>query len=63
MLGVMFRSFLKDEAGATAIEYALIGTLVAIAIMGTMAILGDSLEGLFNTRTADVLTEQAGKIP
>lgn len=62
MLGMKFRSFLTDEAGATAIEYALIGTLIAMAIVGTATILGGSLQGLFNNGTAEVLTDQAGKI-
>ncbi|MES2641503.1 MAG: Flp family type IVb pilin [Myxococcota bacterium] len=30
-MGRAFDAFIRDEAGATAIEYALIGTLVAVA--------------------------------
>lgn len=62
MLAMKFRSFLTDEAGATAMEYALIGTLIAMAIIGTATILGGSLQGLFNNGTSEVLTNQAGKI-
>ena len=58
----LIQNFLRDESGATAIEYALIGTLIAMAILGTFVALGNSLTGLFDTGTADVLTNQAGKI-
>ncbi len=42
-----FRSFLKDESGATAIEYGLIAALVAIAAIGALTALGDSLTDIF----------------
>jgi len=29
----MFRRFIEDECGATAIEYGLIGTLISLAII------------------------------
>ena len=58
----LIQNFLRDDGGATAIEYALIGTLIAMAILGTFVVLGNSLTGLFETGTADVLTNQAGKI-
>ena len=50
--------FLRDESGATAIEYALLGTLVAVAIAGSFAVLGNSLIELFNQRTANVIADQ-----
>lgn len=62
MLAEMIRSFCKDEIGATAIEYALIGTLIAMVILASVAVLGNGLQGLFNNGTAEVLTDQAGKI-
>jgi pilus assembly protein Flp/PilA len=40
---------LKDESGATAIEYGLIAALVAIAAMGGMRLLGTSLNSMFST--------------
>lgn len=40
-------NFLKDEEGATAIEYGLIAALVAVAILGVLATLGDELKDLF----------------
>ena len=42
----MFARFLKDESGATAIEYGLIATLIAVAIITGATALG----GALNTR-------------
>ncbi len=38
-----------DESGATAIEYALIGCLIAVVSIGSMTALGNSAVGLFGT--------------
>ena len=43
------RSFLKDREGVTAIEYALIAGLIAVASFGAMQFLGTSLQNLFST--------------
>jgi len=40
--------FYKDESGATAIEYGLIATLIAVAIMVGAGFLGNSLNTKFN---------------
>ncbi len=40
--------FLKDEPGATAIEYALIAALVAVAAVAALDAMGDSLIDIFN---------------
>ncbi len=39
--------FLKDESGATAIEYGLIAAGIAIAIIAAVGLLGDTLSALF----------------
>ena len=39
--------FLKDESGATAIEYGLIAALVGVAIIATVSALGTSLSSVF----------------
>ena len=44
----MIRKFLKDENGATAIEYGLIAALVAVACIVALEALGNGLSGLFN---------------
>ncbi|MDR3476085.1 MAG: Flp family type IVb pilin [Devosia sp.] len=40
--------FLKDESGATAIEYGLIAALIAVGIIVAATTLGGSLSDLFN---------------
>jgi pilus assembly protein Flp/PilA len=39
---------LKNEDGATAIEYGLIAALVAVAAITAMTSVGTSLTGIFN---------------
>ena len=43
----IFASFVKDESGATAIEYGLIAALVSVAAIGALGLMGDSLESIF----------------
>jgi len=43
--------FLKDEAGATAIEYGLIAAGIALALIAILKQLGLTLEGIFTTLT------------
>jgi pilus assembly protein Flp/PilA len=50
----MIRKFLRDESGATAIEYGLIAALVAVAIIVALQALGSSLDGLFTTVSTKV---------
>ena len=43
----MIGKFFRDEAGATAIEYALIGTLISIAILGGSLMVGDEVRSMY----------------
>jgi len=43
-----FRKLLKNEKGATAIEYGLIAALIAVAAIGAMTTLGNNLGATFN---------------
>lgn len=43
----LIRSFLKDESGATAIEYGLIAALVGIAINAGLSALATDLNEIF----------------
>ena len=43
----MIKNFVKDESGATAIEYGLIAALVAVAIIFALTALGDELSNIF----------------
>ena len=40
--------FVRDESGATAIEYGLIAALVSVAAIGAMGALGNSLGNIFS---------------
>ena len=62
MLAVTIKAFNRDERGATVIEYGLIGALISIALIASTAVFGESLQGLFNNGTAEVLAQQAAKI-
>jgi pilus assembly protein Flp/PilA len=44
-----FVKLLRDEDGATAIEYGLIAALISIAAVTVMATVGTNLSGVFNT--------------
>ena len=44
--------FVKDESGATAIEYGLIAALIAVVIIGAVTTLGTSLNGTFGKVSA-----------
>ena len=43
-----FKRFLKDEDGATAIEYGLIAALIAVAIIAMVRAVGGSLSSTFS---------------
>jgi pilus assembly protein Flp/PilA len=45
----IFARFLKDESGATAIEYGLIAALISVALIAGATTLGNSLSTTFNT--------------
>jgi pilus assembly protein Flp/PilA len=48
------KKFLKDESGATAIEYGLIAALIAVAIVGALTTLGGGLNTLFGNVNSDL---------
>ena len=50
-----FARFVKDESGATAIEYGLIAAGIAVAILTAVNAVGTDLTGLF-TRISAKLT-------
>jgi pilus assembly protein Flp/PilA len=54
-----FRRFVKDDSGATAIEYGLIAALVSVAIIGALSLLGDELNATF-TAVSDELNGAGG---
>jgi len=50
----MFKRFLKDESGATAIEYGLIAALIAVVIIGALQSLGGNIYGTFEKIATDI---------
>jgi pilus assembly protein Flp/PilA len=44
--------FVKDESGATAIEYGLIAALIAVAIISALGTVGNKVGGTFNNVAA-----------
>jgi pilus assembly protein Flp/PilA len=42
------KRLVADESGATAIEYALIASLIAVAIIVSVTVLGTQLQNTFN---------------
>jgi len=55
----LFRSFAKDESGATAIEYGLIAALVALVCVVGFTSLGGTVNATFD-EVADTLCTSAG---
>jgi len=46
---LIIKSFLKDESGATAIEYGLIAAGISVAIIAVVTTLGSNLNTTFNS--------------
>ncbi len=55
----LLKNLIKDESGATAIEYGLIAALVSVAAIGALTAMGGSLTQMFTT----VSTSLASAIP
>ncbi len=45
----LFSRFIKDESGATAIEYGLIAALIAVGIIAAATTLGTNISTTFTT--------------
>jgi pilus assembly protein Flp/PilA len=45
----LFASFVVEDGGATAIEYGLIASLIAVVIIGVLTATGSNLNGVFGT--------------
>ena len=43
----LFKRFIHEEEGVTAIEYALIAALIAVVIIGTLTTLGSAISAKF----------------
>ena len=56
----IFARFMKDESGATAIEYGLIAALISVAIITGATTVGDKLKIVFDN-IATKMTTASGK--
>jgi pilus assembly protein Flp/PilA len=51
----LFARFVRDESGATAIEYGLIAALIAVVIIGAVTAVGTKLSTTFTTVSGSLL--------
>ncbi len=56
----LINRFVKDESGATAIEYGLIAGLLSIVIIGALAATGTSLTAVFTNIQTRLSTAATG---
>jgi pilus assembly protein Flp/PilA len=49
-----FARFIKNQSGATAIEYGLIAALIAVVIIGAVTAVGTSLSTTFTTVSSNL---------
>jgi pilus assembly protein Flp/PilA len=49
-----FQRFVKDESGATAIEYGLIAAGIAVVIITAVSNIGTNLKTVFNNVAANI---------
>ena len=52
--GSVIARLLRDDAGATAIEYGLIAALIAVAAIAAFTLVGSNLSSIFNTVASDL---------
>ena len=55
-----FKNLVRDEQGATAIEYGLIAALIAVAAITAMTNVGSTLSGTFSNVSTEVAKGNAG---
>ncbi|MBV9419881.1 MAG: Flp family type IVb pilin [Alphaproteobacteria bacterium] len=48
------RALMRDDSGATAIEYGLIAALIAVVIIGAVSALGTNLSTTFTTVSGSI---------
>ena len=53
----LFSRFLKDESGATAIEYGLIAALISVALITGATTLGGTLNNTFSNLSATLASK------
>ncbi len=51
----LFARFVRDDSGATAIEYGLIAALIAVVVITAVTTVGTNLSSTFNTVATKLL--------
>jgi len=59
----LFLRFVRDESGATAIEYGLIAALIAVAIIAAAGALGTQIGTTFSTVVTEMQNSGGGGTP
>jgi len=59
MLKNTIQNFVRDESGATAIEYGLIAALVSVAAIVALQTLGGSLSSIFSVVSSNLASAAA----
>ncbi len=63
MLARVTTRFLRDESGATAIEYGLIAGMIAVVLITTMMLMGENLIELFDRGVGRAALAMEGNAP
>lgn len=50
----IFSRFVRDESGATAIEYGLIAALIAVVVITGVSMVGTTLSSTFTTLASSI---------
>jgi pilus assembly protein Flp/PilA len=50
------KAFLKDETGASAVEYGLLVALIAVVIIGAVTLLGTTISNMFTSVSGAIST-------
>jgi pilus assembly protein Flp/PilA len=50
----VLKNLVRDDSGATAIEYGLIAALIAVAAIAAFQLVGTNLSSIFNTVASDI---------
>ncbi len=53
-LYVMFKQFLNDQRGVSAVEYAVLAAIILVAVAGALAVFGSDISGWFTDASSAV---------
>lgn len=56
------KSAMRDETGVTAIEYGLLAALIVIIALGSIALLGDGVDGMWTQISTQIAASVGGAL-